>query len=985
MASLLSNSTAQIELNYRCVTCALIFESPDNLKRHIQESHLSVVSESIQAKDIVSTSGNDSVPGPAQVQVQDDCEMPVISNVTTLHVDVKCLKCDGIFKSSEIEAHVHEAHTEQTETEEKKEAAKGYKCHICDKTLLNKKTLKNHIRNVHNGTEACSCQFCGQKFSYHFSLRQHIVKCSGNQKCNKDTVESIKIHDPQEVNKSRVTFSCDFCDKCFPTRFMLKDHRDSVHGTRKHECDICGRKYSQKGDMRTHKRKTHPDIYFASQKRNCVFCDKVLDNMTLLQAHIKELHMTGDRYQCASCPSTFSTKSNAKCHIQTTHKESKTIQEEMISSLEPDLESQENTDNNQVQSLITFNCDICDQDFASKFALKTHCELAHGDNQSPGRDTSHLPEASKCDVCDKSFSNRSSLKRHFDSAHEGKRYTCDICNASYTSISALARHRIKVHSIARPLTFLKKKCFFCDIVLDNLESLRSHVAEFHMAGERYQCPFCPSTLKAKSKAKRHIKTMHKKDFSNAVDADLNAEVPHGEENKPAESQVSQKRRFWTCDICDKQFTRKANLRTHCESVHSGRKYQCDICLAKYSREWYLTEHKTKVHSITSLPVCKKKCLFCDSVLDNMALMQCHVRECHMTGERYQCPTCPTTFKTKVALKRHMKALHKKPNQSLSLGESFILSRVPPESPQIAVKRPPEPTELHVTSASKRRKCASENEPEKSSNYGKQETMTGKMTSKAPVSCDICDKTLSTPIKLQKHIDVVHKRMQKFKCNKCKVRFGLIENLKRHQRKFPHGKCRILIKKCFLCDEAFNQRTLGKHMRERHMLDGKFTCTKCDMTYGNPKSLKHHFKARHPNPSKFGPVPESNLTINVSATEKDLESQFKAKVGNWLKAVIISAKDFNAAENHHHKDDIILGSDKKCHLCDFVAKNESRLKAHVTCMHTKDRANRKRHSYIPVEVDQRSVKDPQTCDVCDKTVQNKWSLRVHMAKKHSRKS
>ena len=60
-----------------------------------------------------------------------------------------------------------------------------------------------------------------------------------------------------------------------------------------------------------------------------------------------------------------------------------------------------------------FNCDICENVFASPGLLKIHFKTIHGQKY-------------KCDSCDKNFTSSGYLKNHIKTIHEGQRnYKCE--------------------------------------------------------------------------------------------------------------------------------------------------------------------------------------------------------------------------------------------------------------------------------------------------------------------------------------------------------------------------------------------------------------------------------------------------------------------------------------------------------------------------------------------------------------------------------
>ena len=51
-----------------------------------------------------------------------------------------------------------------------------------------------------------------------------------------------------------------------------------------------------------------------------------------------------------------------------------------------------------------------------------------------------------------------------------------------------------------------------------------------------------------------------------------------------------------CNICNKAFDRKSNLRKHMETIHEGKRpHLCTICGADFSQQQHLKRHIESIH------------------------------------------------------------------------------------------------------------------------------------------------------------------------------------------------------------------------------------------------------------------------------------------------------------------------------------------------------------------------------------------------------
>lgn len=112
-----------------------------------------------------------------------------------------------------------------------------FQCAICNKRLLTKENLDNHMLQ-HNKTY--ECKECGKNFSSKRYLATHVT-----------THSEIK------------PFNCHVCDKTFRTSYMRNTHLYTHTAERPHICDLCGHAFKRRYYMIEH-RKKHPDAHLTS-------------------------------------------------------------------------------------------------------------------------------------------------------------------------------------------------------------------------------------------------------------------------------------------------------------------------------------------------------------------------------------------------------------------------------------------------------------------------------------------------------------------------------------------------------------------------------------------------------------------------------------------------------------------------------------------------------------------------------------------------
>ena len=105
-----------------------------------------------------------------------------------------------------------------------------------------------------------------------------------------------------------------------------------------------------------------------------------------------------------------------------------------------------------------------------------------------------------------------------------------------------------------------------------------------------------------------------------------------------------------CIFCDKQFTLKANLKVHVETVHEGIKIKCDKCDYKTGQKVSLRRHQQSMHGGMRI-----KCSFCEKEYKWEVDLRRHTRSYH-TSQQFQ---CEKVFKERRNLSSHRKVFHEK--------------------------------------------------------------------------------------------------------------------------------------------------------------------------------------------------------------------------------------------------------------------------------------------------------------------------------------
>ncbi|XP_030760394.1 gastrula zinc finger protein XlCGF57.1-like [Sitophilus oryzae] len=194
-----------------------------------------------------------------------------------------CLFCGKVFHSYWTLLYHEKTHKQCAKDRKSKD--KSFQCHLCEKVLLNEKTLKAHI--LLHGPKNFSCEICGRTYVSKKKLQYHI-----------------QFSHPENKH------SCNMCSKEYNQKSDLEVHIKSHYGQNNYPCETCGKSFTYKGSLFQHKR-----IHTGDTKYQCKECLKICINKRNLEIHMR-VH-TGDKpFSCNVCGKSFAQKTNMYAHMK---------------------------------------------------------------------------------------------------------------------------------------------------------------------------------------------------------------------------------------------------------------------------------------------------------------------------------------------------------------------------------------------------------------------------------------------------------------------------------------------------------------------------------------------------------------------------------------------------------------------------------------------------------------------------------------------
>ena len=260
---------------------------------------------------------------------------------------------------------------------------------------------------------------------------------------------------------------CEWCEKAFSEKGILKRHITKKHTERLLKCERCEVKFAMEEDLTKHVKVKHKPI-------KCSECPKTFKTMTGFKLHKSGYHKDAIPQTKGETPISEVVSTCSFCH-ESFHSKRKL--------------SDHRLEAHGIKPFDINACAVCGKAFATKHNLLAHSTTHSNVHQF------------LCAFCDKSFKRAGHLKDHLDLHSPEPKYECNVCGKKITTKSNLSSH-MYAHKTVREYT-----CEYCGKAFKNNCKLKAHV-DIHLNQRRHKCEFCGKGFNNNGTLWLHRKNVH---------------------------------------------------------------------------------------------------------------------------------------------------------------------------------------------------------------------------------------------------------------------------------------------------------------------------------------------------------------------------------------------------------------------------------------------------------------------------------------------
>uniref|UniRef100_A0A3B4B4Q2 C2H2-type domain-containing protein n=1 Tax=Periophthalmus magnuspinnatus TaxID=409849 RepID=A0A3B4B4Q2_9GOBI len=192
---------------------------------------------------------------------------------------------------------------------------KPHACPECDKSFMSKSELRIHDSSKHKGEKPFVCEECGHRATSRNGLRMHIKAihrcrhpfvCS---ECGRAFTQKNNLNIHMLVHSGERPFQCHVCGKTFRTQGTLDKHSRIHTGERPYSCEVCEQRFTEKGAMLRHMESKHQE----GRPHPCNICGRTFKAREQLRVHLNR-HKGVRKFECTDCGYKFTRQAHLRRH-----------------------------------------------------------------------------------------------------------------------------------------------------------------------------------------------------------------------------------------------------------------------------------------------------------------------------------------------------------------------------------------------------------------------------------------------------------------------------------------------------------------------------------------------------------------------------------------------------------------------------------------------------------------------------------------------